>query len=98
MENKPPATRKQLIVQKYTALEKDLKKYIKEDIFPSLDSIDLADLVYFITILFMGISTDAQYVVKVKELMDTNNITVSDEVFVIIFPLIKDFVEWLKGI
>ena len=93
---KGPVTRKHLIVQRYTVLEKELKKHIVEDIFPSLDDIDIADLVYFITMLFLGITTEAQYEVKIREIIDANDIVVSKAVFELILPQIMDFVEWMK--
>ena len=89
-------TRKELIVDKYLLLETELKKYVTDDIFPSLDSIDVADLVYYITLIFLGVTTDEQYRIKVRELLTTNDIKLSDTNIGIIIPLIRDFVKWMK--
>ena len=89
-------TRKEMIVDKYLLLETELKKYVTDDIFPSLDTIDVADLVYYITLIFLGVTTDEQYRIKIRELLTTNDIKISDANIGIIVPLIQDFVKWMK--
>ena len=89
-------TRKELIVDKYLLLGTELKKYVTDDIFPSLDCIDVADFVYYITLIFLGVTTDEQYKIKIRELLTTNNIRISDTNIGIIVPLIRDFVKWMK--
>ena len=91
-------TRKELIVAKYLLLETELKKYVTDDIFPSLDSIDVADMVYYITLIFLGVTTDEQYRIKIRELLITNGIKISDINIGIIIPLIQSFVEWMKAL
>ena len=91
-------TRKQLITERYGNLEIELKKHFDNELIPSLDSIDIADLVYFITMLFMGISTEDDYNTKIKELLSYHNIVVTETTYVKIFPLIFDFVVWLKDL
>ena len=91
-------TRKELIVDKYLLLGTELKKYVTDDIFPSLDSIDVADLVYYITLIFLGVTTDEQYIIKIRELLITNGIKISDINIRIIIPLIQSFVEWMKAL
>ena len=89
-------TIKELIVEKYLLLETELKQYVTDDIFPSLDCIDVADLVYYITLIFLGVTTDEQYRIKIRELLSTNDIKISDTNIGIIVPLIRDFVKWMK--
>ena len=91
-------TRKELIVEKYLLLETELKQYVTDDIFPSLDTIDVADLVYYITLIFLGVTTDEQYKIKIRELLITNGIKISDTNIGIIIPLIQSFVEWMKAL
>ena len=52
------ATRRELITEKYNALGEKMKKYTDEEIFPSLEDIDVADLVYFISMTFLGVQDD----------------------------------------
>ena len=54
-------TRKELILAKFSVLESKLKELINGDVFPSLSEIDIADLVYLVTLTFMGINTILQY-------------------------------------
>ena len=54
------STRKELIVAKFSILEKELKPLFKRTLFPSLEEIDLADLVYYITITFLGIDSEPE--------------------------------------
>ena len=89
-------TRKQLIIGKYTELEIELKKHIDATLFPPLQDIDVADLVYFVTLTFIGITTPLQFHSKVMELSKTNGVVVSDAVICIISPLIEEFVNWLR--
>ena len=86
----------QLIVQRYTELEVELKKHIDGSLLPSLEDIDVADLVYFTTITFFGVDSEAQYHSKIKDLIESNAITVSREQFDKVAPLVIDFITWLK--
>jgi hypothetical protein len=89
-------TRKTLIVEKYSVLEAELRKHFSAELFPSLDSVDVADLVYLITMLFVGVDSEEQYRVKIRELMDANGAKVGDEAFLVVVPLIAEFVAWMK--
>ena len=89
-------TRKTLIIERYGALEVELKKHMKAELFPSLDSVDIADLVYFITLTFVGVDSEGQYSAKIRELMDGNGVKVDGPTFDIIVPLIRNFVAWMK--
>ena len=90
------STRKELILEKFTTLEKELKPLFNGNIFPSLQEIDLADLVYYITVTFLGIDSESQYNEKIKELMISNNIKTTKEVFGKISPKLIKFISWLK--
>ena len=89
-------TRKDLIIEKFTLLEKELKPLFKGTIFPSLEEIDLADLVYYITITFLGIDSESQYNEKIQDLMKSNKFEVTEKVLGEISPKIIEFVSWLK--
>ena len=89
-------TRKTLIVERYGALEVELKKHLSAELFPPLNSVDVADLVYLITMLFVGVDSEGQYSAKIRELMDGNGVKVDGPTFDIIVPLIRNFVAWMK--
>ena len=90
------ATRKTLIVEKYGALEVELRKYLSAELFPSLDTVDVCDLVYLITITFIGVDSEEQYRVKIRELLDSHGVKVEEAAFGVVAPLIAYFVGWLK--
>jgi hypothetical protein len=89
-------TRKSLIITKYIILEENLKNYISDEIFPSLDNVDVADLVYLITMTFIGIDEETQMNKKIKELIASNNIVIEDAKIDEVVILVSEFVFWLK--
>ena len=89
-------TRKELIVEKYSQLEKELSNFLDTDIFPNLDDIDVCDVVFLITYQFMNIDTNEQYKVKIKEMLQANHLEITEEKLISIVPLISIFVKWLK--
>lgn len=91
-------TRKQLIISKYIELTTELKTHFDDELFPSLEDIDLCDLVYYITFTFLGVKTPLQYHGKILELISTNGIKMSDEVLQKVAPLIIDFVDWIRAL
>ena len=90
------STRKELIVNKIVALEKTLEIYVDKRLFPSLDEIDVADLVFYITFTFVGLNDSISMGEKVKELIVANNVTITDENLVKVVPLVIDFIMWLR--
>lgn len=93
-----PTTRKIQITQKYALLEVELKKHINSDLFPCLDDIDVADLIFLITYTFMGMNSLVQFDSKIRQMMRDNNIEVINENIEIIAPLVMDFVVWLRNL
>ena len=90
------STRKELIVNKIVALEKTLEIYVDKKLFPSLDEIDVADLVFYITFTFVGLNDTNSMGEKVKELIVANNVTITDENQKKVVPLVIDFIMWLR--
>ena len=91
-------TRRALIIQKYTALETELKQYFSAELFPSLETIEVSDMVFLLTMTFVGVNDDEQYKEKIASLITSNKITITDDDFDIVCPLITDFVKWLKAL
>ena len=89
-------TRKELIIEKYAQLERELGDYLDTDIFPNLNDIDICDMVFLITYQFMNIETNEQYTIKIKEMLQSNNIIITQDKLIAIVPLISVFVKWLK--
>ena len=71
------STRKELIIKKYAILEQELKQHINGNLFPSLHEIDMSDFVYFVTLTFVGVDSEEQFQVKIKELAESNGVALS---------------------
>lgn len=91
-------TRRELITQKFHALVTSMEKYTDEHIFPSLEDIDVADLVYFISITFLGVQDDKGCRERLKDIIETHDIKLTKEAFEGIYPCVKDFLDWLKTV
>ena len=90
------STRKQLIVNKIIALEKAIETYVDKSLFPSLDEIDVCDLVFYITFTFVGLNDTVSMGEKIKELIVANNVTITDDNLVKVLPLVAEFIMWLR--
>ena len=53
--------RKDLIVEKYCILEKELHKFLDCDTLPDIEDVDICDIVFIITYQFLGIETKEEY-------------------------------------
>ena len=61
--------RKELIVEKYCILEKELLKFLDCDILPNIEDVDVCDIVFIITYQFLGIETKEEYEKKIIEMI-----------------------------
>ena len=91
-------TRKILIIKKFIELETNIKHHIDANLFPSLEDYSTADMIYYITLVFMGVQTEEQYREKIKDLACFQKVVLKDETIDIILPLVIEFVEWLRSV
>jgi hypothetical protein len=91
-------TRRELITTKYNLLGEKMRKYTDEQIFPSLEDIDVADLVYFISITFLGAQDDKGCRERLNDIIAAHDIKLTKEAFNGVYPCVKDFLDWLKSI
>lgn len=93
-------TRKELIIEKYSILREQIMKYTDQESFFGLsDDINddsIADLVFYTTMLFVGIDTDIQYENKIQELFELNQVNIAKENELKVIEIIREFVQWLK--
>jgi hypothetical protein len=89
-------TRKDLIIQKYNILLNNIKDYTNELIFPSLDDYEIYELVYFFNIYFT--EDDKDYTNKIKEIIRGKELNISDDTFNIIYPFIKEFLDFFQEV
>jgi hypothetical protein len=94
-------TRKSLIKNKYTEFQEILKNNNFDEelaLFPSLDDIDVADLTYFLTFTFIGITEEIQFRGKIKELAGMNCLNLSEQKLDILAPMLENFVNWMRNL
>ncbi len=94
-------TRKSLIQNKYTEFQEILKlnNFDEElSLFPSLEDIDVADLTYFLTFTFIGITEEIQFRGKIKELAGMNCMNLSEQKLDILTPLLSEFLRWMRNL
>ena len=91
-------TRKFLIIKRFIELETQLKTHKDANLFPSLEDYSTADMIYYITLVFMGVKREEQYKEKIQDLASFQKVVLNDETIEMIIPLVKDFVEWLRAV
>lgn len=95
-------TRKVLIIEKYSILKEEIKKISNEDslfgISQDINEDSIADLVFYVTMLFVGVDTESQYENKIKELLELNDISMCEKDESNVIVLVRDFVQWLKNL
>ena len=88
-------TRKDLIIQKYNILLENIKIHTNEIIFPSLDDYEIYELFYFFNLYF---NTDDNYILKLKEIIKSKQLNITDDTLNIIYPYVKDFLDFFQTI
>ena len=91
-------TKKDLLFKKFTTLETELQKYVDKTVFPSLDDVDLSDLVFYVTLTFLGLNDAESRGEKIKELIVSNGITITEDNHKKVITLVAEFVVWLRAL
>jgi hypothetical protein len=86
-------TRGELITEKISILQDNLKPYMINKMF-SLEDYDLADIVYLLSVTFMNINTEDEYKQKIKELILMQEPKFDQ--FEKVYPIILQFILWFK--
>ena len=90
-----PITRKDLIIKNYNILLQNIKAHTNELIFPSLDDYEIYELFYFFNLYF---TNDDNYIEKLKEIIKSKQLNITDDTFNIIYPFVKDFLDFFQTI
>ena len=85
-------TRKDILIQKYTNLLESLDNELSV-IFPSLEDIDIVDLLYYFKITF---TEPKNYEQVLNDLISINNISISAEQYNRLYPIVKEYIEWFN--
>ena len=91
-------TRKELIVKKYIELQNELNEnYQISGLFPSLEDVDVSDLLYFFNLKF-NCDDEVFRKNKVKEIAEYCHVEINDDKFDEAFTLINSYIDFLKDI
>ena len=89
------SNRKEILIVKYLEFKKQLDSVeFNTSLFPSLDDVDIVDLLFFFNMFFPQ-STD--YEPAVRSLATTFGYQISDEEYSKGMPYITEYIEWLKA-
>jgi hypothetical protein len=90
-------SRKDLIIEKYTILTARLNDtgYFSEELFPSLDEIDVADAIFFFQLSFPD---STKYIEAIEELLLCHNVKLKPSQKKEVIEIILPFLELFKNI
>jgi hypothetical protein len=86
-------TKKEHLTKEYLKFIQEIKSVVDCDIFPSLDEVDITDILLFFNITFVGLD---DYSDIIKNLMHMNHYDITDEQFNIVIPIITKYINDLK--
>ena len=87
-------TKKDYLEKQYKQLIQEVKKIIDVNISPSLDSMDMTDILMFFTMTFNGVD---DYEENIKSLLQLYSLEISDENFNSLMPIITKYINELKA-
>jgi hypothetical protein len=88
-------TRRQLLIEKYTELTEQLKEHIDVGILPTLEDVEVNDLVFIFSIYFTDINNIDN---TVKELIKIKGVILDDVVIKKVIDIVKPFVVWFHSL
>ena len=86
-------TKKEYLTEKYLIFIKEMKTIIEANIFPSLDDVDITDVLMFFQ---MSFTNDNDYDDIVKNMKDMSGIDLPKEQFSKAMPIITKYINELK--
>jgi len=87
------STIKTVIINKYLEFQNKLKQIVDIDIFPSLEDIDIVDLLLFFNMTFGG-STEYENVIK--DIIFFHNFNIDNDKLANAMPVITQFIDEFK--
>ena len=91
-------TKKELITENYLILTKALEEFIEKSLLPTLDDLDIVDIMYLLKHFFPKEKTQDQYIDMIKFLISEKEIIITDDHLPIVINLILDFINFLNNI
>ena len=91
-------TKKELITENYLILTKALEEFIEKSLLPTLDDLDIVDIMYLLKHFFPKEKTQDDYIAMINFLISEKEVIISDDHLPIIINLILDFINFLNNI
>jgi len=91
-------TKKELITENYLILRKALEEFVDKSLFPSLEELEIVDVIYLLNLFFPKSKNDEEHLDMIKFLISSKEIIIRDEHLPIVYNLIMDFINFLNNI
>lgn len=89
-------SKKSVLTKKYIEFQNEISKVIDTDIFPSLEDIDIVDMLVIFDMNFGTTHSDDEMINAIDLLIDVRGLFISDNDRVLIYPIAIKFIRWLK--
>ena len=86
-------TKKDYIIKQYLDFQNEIKKILPINIFPSLEDVDITDIILYFQMTFLYCDN---YDPIVRELLSSYHIQYTPEQYNIIYPIIARFIDKFK--
>lgn len=86
-------TRKEIIINKYLEFQNNINSIVPIDVFPSLEEIDVVDLLMFFNFTFGCVN---EYENIITELISFNNVEIKPQEMEKVMPVIIQFIDEFK--
>ena len=85
-------SKKHLIIENYLILRKALEEFVDKSLFPSLEELEIVDVIYLLNLFFPKGKDDEDHLNMIKFLISSKEIIISDDHLPIVYNLIIDFI------
>jgi hypothetical protein len=86
------ATKKEIIIKKFLQYESDIKTIVNTSIIPSLEDIDVLDLLLYINLYFNNEQDKQKTIIY---LIDMQGLNLTKEQLTKAMPMTLDLIEWI---
>lgn len=88
-------TRKEYLIMQYNTFSSEVLEITKTSIVPSLDNVDLIDVLYYFEYHF---GNEADYNLIITQMLAYNNIKLTDSQLELLFPIFLRYITVFKSI
>ena len=88
-------TKKDYFIHQYSNFKNELKPIISTDFLPSLDNVDICDVIYYFNYKFSDVK---DYNPIIIELLISNNIQLTEPQFHLLLPIFNIYIDKFKSV